>query len=121
SQQPSVYQTLIFKQFGDSSWDKTFAEFAKYVFANSLLLNDARFESFVSHPTLTDMESDPAMQYAFSFVENYQDNYSGKYVNFTQTKNELAKQYIKGLMEKNQGKSFYPDANSTMRVTYGSV
>jgi len=120
-QQPSVYQTLIFKQFGDSDWNKTFSEFAKYVFANSFLLNDARFESFVSHPNIADMEADPALQYAFSFVENYQDNYSGKYVDFTQTKNELAKQYIKGLMEKNQDKSFYPDANSTMRVTYGSV
>ncbi len=121
SQQPAIYQTFIFKQFGNNDWEKTFADFARYVFANSFLLNDAQFESFVSHPNLPDLEADPAMQYAFSFVENYQDNYSGKYIDFSTTRNELAKQYIKGLMEKNKDRSFYPDANSTMRVTYGSV
>jgi hypothetical protein len=33
----------------------------------------------------------------------------------------LYKKYINGLMEFNAGKQFYPDANSTLRVTYGKV
>lgn len=33
----------------------------------------------------------------------------------------LYTKYIKALMEFNKGKQFYPDANSTLRVTYGKV
>lgn len=33
----------------------------------------------------------------------------------------LYHRYIQALMEYNQGKAFYPDANSTLRVTYGNV
>ncbi len=37
-------------------------------------------------------------------------------------KAEFAKRYQKGLMEMNASKKmFYPDANSTMRITYGQV
>ncbi len=40
---------------------------------------------------------------------------------FSKTKEELAKTYVRGLMEMNEDKLFYPDANSTMRITYGQV
>jgi hypothetical protein len=36
-------------------------------------------------------------------------------------KDNLAKEYLAGLMAKEPNKLFYPDANSTMRVTYGKV
>lgn len=35
--------------------------------------------------------------------------------------NALYQQYIRGLQEFNEGKPFYPDANSTLRVTYGKI
>ena len=33
----------------------------------------------------------------------------------------LRKNYFQALQEMNEGKAFYPDANSTMRITYGTV
>src|SRR5690606_7310266 len=34
---------------------------------------------------------------------------------------ELSKKYVRGLMKMQGEKNFYPDANSTMRITYGRV
>jgi len=34
---------------------------------------------------------------------------------------EASKKYLAGLLEMNKGKAMYPDANSTMRLTYGKV
>ena len=36
-------------------------------------------------------------------------------------RHDLAKRYIRGLMKMNPDKLYYPDANSTMRITYGQV
>jgi hypothetical protein len=121
SQLPDIYQSLIFKQFGSSDWAKTFNDFANYTFLNTFLLDDVKFENFCSSPTLEKMNADPAVQYALSFVRNYESTYKPIVEHFANTRNDLGKSYIKGLMEKNKGKMFYPDANSTMRISYGSV
>ncbi|MDX9845413.1 MAG: S46 family peptidase [Tenuifilaceae bacterium] len=54
------------------------------------------------------------------------DNLYGKSVNryvtsINQELNILYRSYVKGLMEMQPDKIFYPDANMTLRVTYGSV
>jgi hypothetical protein len=121
SQLPDFYQKFIFKQFGNSDWTKTFNDFANYVFLNTFLLDDVKFENFCSSPSLDKMNADPAIQYSLSFVRNYEDNYKPRLEEYTKTREGLSKMYIKGLMQKNQGKLFYPDANSTMRISYGTV
>ncbi len=121
SQQPDIYQKFIFKQFGSDNWDKTFADFANHVFMYSFLLDDVKFAAFLLNPSRAQLEEDPAVQYAHSFVNNYKKNFFDKYGGFIGTKEALAKQYVRGLMQMKEGQLFYPDANSTMRVTYGSV
>lgn len=121
SQLPDFYQKFIFKQFGSSDWTKTFNDFANYTFLNTLLLDEVKFENFCSIPSLDKMNADPAIQYALSFVHNYEDNYKPRQEEFGKTRDALSKLYIKGMMQKNQGKLFYPDANSTMRISYGTV
>src|SRR5690606_10258011 len=121
SQHPAVYQNFIFKQFGNEDWTKTFNDFAAYTFAHTFLLDNVKFEQFCSNPTIAAMEADPMVKYALSFVENYESKFEEKQAIFNGERNKLAQQYIKGLMQKNEGQLFYPDANSTMRITYGSV
>lgn len=121
SQLPDFYQKFIFKQFGNNDWTKTFNDFAHYTFLNTFLLDDVKFENFCSNPTLDKMNADPAIQYALSFVDNYEETYKAITDNFGKNKGDLSKLYIKGLMEMNKDKMFYPDANSTMRLSYGTV
>ncbi len=121
SQQPDIYQTHIFKMFGSDDWSKTFNNYATYVFSNSLFFNDVRFNDFIRSPKADVLAADPAVVYAASFLTNYEDNYASKISAFNEKNAELAKTYVKALMDKNGNKLMYPDANSTMRITYGKV
>ncbi|HRO43012.1 MAG TPA: S46 family peptidase [Flavipsychrobacter sp.] len=120
AQQPGIYQEVIFKKFGKNE-DKAFADYAAHVYKNTFLLDSNKFNAFLDKPTLKQLNSDPATQHAFSFVRNYEQNYAPKVEAFSYQKKELAKQYVKGQMEWKKNRLFYPDANSTMRITYGQV
>lgn len=121
SQHPEVYQNVIFKKFGNSDMNKMFADYAEYVFNNTMLLDTVKLNAFLENPTIDAMLEDAALRYALSFARNYNEVYKPKIEKYTESKQELKKQYIKGLMVKNKDGLFYPDANSTMRITYGSV
>ncbi|MBS1780533.1 MAG: S46 family peptidase [Bacteroidetes bacterium] len=121
SQHPSVYERVIFKKFGGDDMDKTFRNYAAYLMDNNMFLDSNKFNAFCAHPTLEKMDEDPVIVYALSFVYNYTTYYEPKVDAFAKRKKELAKEYVRGLMEMNKNKLFYPDANSTMRITYGKV
>jgi len=119
-QQPAIYQEVIFKKYGKNA-DKAFADYAAYVYKNTFLLDSNKFNAFIEKPTLKQLNSDPAVQYAYSFVRNWELNYAPKIEAFSLQKKDLARKYIKGQMEMKKDRLFYPDANSTMRITYGRV
>ncbi|MCB9064959.1 MAG: S46 family peptidase [Chitinophagales bacterium] len=121
SQHPDVYQKVIFNNFGSNDMDKTFADYTEYVFKNTILLDTNKLNKFLENPTTDAMDNDPALLYSLSFAWNYEEVYKPKYEKYSEAKEELKKKYIRGLMEMNKGKMFYPDANSTMRITYGQV
>jgi hypothetical protein len=121
SQHPDIFQTTIFKMFGSQDWTKTFNDYTNYVFANTIFLNDIKFNEFIKNPKAEVLANDAAVVYIQSFMKNYEDNYADKINAFNEKNAELARAYIKGTMEKNGNKLMYPDANSTMRITYGKV
>ncbi|RYD57855.1 MAG: S46 family peptidase [Sphingobacteriales bacterium] len=121
SQHPDVYQNVIFKKYGSSNLDKTFADYAEYLYSNTFLLDSNKFNAFIKDPSAEQIEKDPAAKYAMSFVNNYKEYYEPRVNEFATQKKDLSKQYVRGLMEMKKNDLFYPDANSTMRVTYGKV
>jgi hypothetical protein len=120
NQLPPVYEDVIFKRYGRNT-DKAYADYATYVYGNTFLLDSNKFNAFADAPTLSKINSDPAIQYALSFVRNYEDKYMPKVEAFANTKKDLSREYIKGQMEWRDDRLFYPDANSTMRLSYGKV
>ena len=58
-----------------------------------------------------------------AFVKNWNVNYISKNQAFVNKNNDLGREYMKGLFEKEPAKmkGTYPDANFTMRVSYGNV
>jgi hypothetical protein len=121
NQHPAIYNNVIFKNYGPANAANTYASYADYVYSNTFLLDSNKLNAFIAAPTVAQMDNDPAIAYAFSFVNNYDQNYKPKYEAYTEAKKDLSKRYVKGLMEMNKNKMFYPDANSTMRITYGKV
>ncbi|MBA3829752.1 MAG: S46 family peptidase [Taibaiella sp.] len=120
-QQPDIYQKVIFAKYGKYNADKTYMDYTEYVFKNTFLVDSNKFNAFCTAPSVEKIDKDPACEYALSFVHNYTKNYQGKVETYNAEKKELSKQYVRGLMAWKEGKLFYPDANSTMRISYGKV
>ncbi len=90
------------------------------VYDNSILANEKNLNKFLKKPTLKNFEKDPAQQLRTAILAT-QSKLSAKNREFAKKINPLHKTYLKGLMEKAGGAPMAPDANSTMRMTYGSV
>ena len=64
---------------------------------------------------------DPAYKTITSIYNQYLEQISVKRSNVRQKLKKGNRLFIEGLREMNPDKNYYPDANSTMRVTYGNV
>jgi hypothetical protein len=111
---PEVFD-LIRKKFGND-----INRYADYVYSTSIFATKEKFEAFLKKPSLKRLEKDPAFKAANQFVASYiltrfiQMSYEEDF-------NKARRLLIAGLREMNPGRAFYPDANSTMRLTYGQV
>ncbi|MEO6491084.1 MAG: S46 family peptidase, partial [Ferruginibacter sp.] len=79
--------------------------------------------AFLTTPDANVLQADPAFEFASAFVKNYNTKFGPLYTTFNNKNNELGRSYMKGIMEMNPEavKKMYPDANSSMRVSYGNV
>ena len=96
------------------------AKYIDEVYDNSILANEKNLNKFLKKPSLKKMESDPAYKLRTAIL-SVQRELSKKNGEFAKRMNPLHKTYLKGLMEKANGAPMAPDANFTMRMTYGSV
>ncbi len=99
----------------------TYTSYADYVFSHTFLSDSNKFNAFCKAPSMAKLKADAAMQYAVSYVSNYTTNFQPKVDAFNAKKAELSKQYVREQMLQKPNKNFYPDANSTMRISYGKV
>jgi hypothetical protein len=77
--------------------------------------------NFAPKMVVEKFESDPFFKLVKSFKEVYANKISPKYDALRAQIDDLQRQYMKAQMEAFTNKIFYPDANSTLRVTYGKV
>ncbi len=108
------------RTYGDLNDEATYKKFAADVFNYTMILNDAKWNAFIAKPDSTTLQSDPAYYYSVSFIRNY-IKYQPKSIDFANQNNDLSRIYMKGILEMNKGKTLYPDANFTMRLSSGNV
>ncbi len=121
SQQPTSFYTSLKSGYGELNSDDTYRKFAKDVFENSFLLNESKFEAFIAKPDTAVLHKDLAYKTATSFVNNFNGNYGKFYSDFVANNYALNKKYLKGILEMKKGQTLYPDANQTMRISFGNV
>lgn len=121
-QHPKGFYEELFRNYNDIE-QNPYKMFATEVFANTMAFDDAKWKAFTEKPNAADLAKDPAFKVAKAFFTNYSTNYAPKYSTFFTKNNDLGRLYLKGLFEMNPTKmnSTYPDANFTMRVSYGNV
>ncbi len=109
--------------YGDLQDEATYKKWAAEVFAKTMILDNDRWAAFVANPTTANLQSDMAFDFASSFVKNYNNKYAPLYTAFVNRNNELGRSYLKGIMERNPiaAAKMYPDANFSMRVSFGNV
>ena len=122
SQHPK-FITLISENYWKGSPESTFANYANYLWKNSNLIDPVKLRAFLANPTMEVLEKDPAYMYAVNLVpqEYVKNNFGTVLSDFQATRNRLDNLYLKALLQKNKGALVYPDANSTMRISYGQI
>ena len=109
----------IFDGF-EASCDGDFKSFANYIFTRSILVDKEKLMSFYENPKSEILENDPGYIVAKSVYESYSDISSKRGIALSKL-DKGRRHFIAALREKNDHKNYYPDANSTMRLTYGKV
>ena len=123
NQHPVGFFDKIKAAYGDLKDEATFKKWAKDMFANTMILDDAKWAAFVANPDANALQADPAFDYGASFAKNYNIKYAPLFTAFATKNNELGRGYLKGIMEKDPiaAAKMYPDANFSMRVSFGNV
>ena len=110
----AFYQTIEKKYRGN------FDAYVDYWFDRSILATRENLDKFLKKPSLKALENDPA----FYFFDNAYTTLMAIQASVMEGSQELAllhKAYIRGLGEMKQPVPSYPDANFTLRLTYGNV
>ena len=111
---PEFYNTINKKFKGD------YAKYANTIFAKSIFANEENFNAFLAKPKLKTLNKDLAFQAGDDIIETYREIY-GQLRESATTISEANRLFIAGLMEMHPDKVYYPDANFTMRLSYGTV
>lgn len=90
------------------------------VYANSILRDRASFEAFLAHPSADVLKNDPAFAFHRANRELYMRLVMPVVSPYNELRSELDKVYVRGLCEMYDW-SKAPDANFTLRMTYGHV
>jgi hypothetical protein len=117
---PKAQQAEVFRTV-DSQYGSSWAKYADFVFANSFLTSAAKTTAFLASPTLKQLEADPAFATANSIYSNYVSNILPKNQVQQASLTRANRLYVAGIRGMNSGKVYSPDANSTIRLSYGSV
>ena len=121
AQHPKGFYNWLSAKFGDLKNKQSFDLFADHVFSNTFLLDSVKWKAFIANPDTAALRKDAAFMVANSFNTNFADNYQKHFTEFNAQNAYLGRAYLKGVLEMNKGKKMYPDANFTMRVSYGNV
>jgi hypothetical protein len=115
NQQPDYIKSIALKYKGD------FSKFADKVFETSLFVSRQKVDEFLNHPSVKLIDKDLAYQTIKGMSNYYNEIIQPKLTAAYDLLDVGNRAFIAGLREMYPDKKFYPDANSTMRLTYGQV
>jgi len=116
---PQEFHPAAFKEI-EKKFNKNFRIYADMVFQTSLFTDSLKCMNFLRRPTLKAIENDPLLLVALS-VDDMMRTTMNDIRALNQQMNKGMRMYMKGMMEMHPDRKFYPDANSTMRLTYGQI
>lgn len=114
SELPSIFARI------EKDYNNDFSAFAADVYATSAFATPAKANAFIDKPSLKTFKKDLGWELNESMSEAM-GKYAGAFSTARGNVSVSNRFFIAGLREMNPALVKYPDANSTMRMTYGSV
>ncbi len=94
---------------------------ADKIYSETIFLNKEKYVKALKTASVVDLENDMVFKLWKSIATYYNTNVIPQYTAIDMQLNTLYKQYVDKLTKVYKDKTFYPDANSTLRLTYGKV
>ena len=116
----NLYQQKVSKEVASPTVMGVDAKNLSTVAFSSIFANKESAMNFVNNPDRLKIDADPLMQMANGFVTD-QKLTAEKFEKVDEAFAKNSRIFLDGLRKSQPNKDFYPDANSTMRLTYGSV
>lgn len=111
---PEVFATI------ESKYKNDYAKYIDDMFDKSIFTDEQKLNKFLEKPNLKTLEKDPAYVAGTSIYKKYNELYA-QLAPLNADFDKGHRLFIAGTIEKNDGKAMYPDANFTMRLTYGKI
>ena len=112
--QPTYFELIDKKFKGDTD------RFVDYLFEKSIFGSEDNFNKFLSRPSVKALENDPMILFAKS-VRAEEANLKNALKGFEDGYAMAHRSYVKGLLAMYGDRANFPDANFTLRLTYGQV
>ena len=103
---------------------KDYAAFSQKLFAQQSMYNASALKTMLDKPAVdvvNDIQNMQAVKLFADMQKTYQQSVQTPSAGIQNNINKLQREYMQAQMEVMKEKTFYPDANSTLRVTFGNV
>ena len=116
-QQPDVFRTIEKEYKGD------FEKYVSTVYDQTLFISQDKVKAMLDGigKKYKKVKKDPLYQLMLSCYTNYLNTIRSQFTVVENEITQLNRLYMKGMRELVTTKKYYPDANSTLRLTYGKV
>jgi V8-like Glu-specific endopeptidase len=113
---PMVARIATANNKSEAGWN----DYLNTAFENSIFQSKEKVEAFMANPDGEVLKNDPLFQLSTDLLKRYRyESEEEKQLN-----NDFERAYrlmVQGMREMNPDAKYYPDANSTLRLTYGKV
>jgi hypothetical protein len=112
--QPQIFTTI------ENEYNGSMERYADFLYNNSIFPSKSKVMEFLNNPEVKVLENDPA----FHLLQSIQTTVRGlgmEYRSYAQKLGKGKRVFLEGLIKMQEDRDFYPDANFTMRLTYGKV
>ncbi|MGI6718306.1 MAG: S46 family peptidase [Bacteroidales bacterium] len=108
----------------DKKYNGDFDKFSQNMFKKTMFTDKDNLINFLNNykpSNYKKLEKDPAYAIYSSLIDSYVDNIYPELSKIQTTIDSTMRFYVKAQMEFEEDNAFYPDANFTLRVTYGKI
>ncbi len=104
-----------------NKYKNDFPEYAEDVFDKSIFVSEASVLAFLEKPSAKKISKDPAFLFIMSAFDKYRQEINPIWRKYQSLLDTYNRYFMQGIQKMWPDKKLYPNANFTMRLTYGQI